>query len=78
MADGPIRYCFTDHRLTHVVLLEADGSCDTPGCHWTSTMVPLKGADIKAGMSLADFHDACGLFMIADTIRAALNTKEDA
>jgi hypothetical protein len=61
---GGIRLCFMYNKLTAVVLLREDGSCDTPPCDWTTVQLPLRIEDmtkVKIGLDVMDYHRMCGV-----------------
>lgn len=61
---GQFRMCFTDNKLSGVMLLNEDQSCDTPACGWTTTQMPLtiEGVlAIRIGMDMLDYLRMCGV-----------------
>lgn len=54
-----LRFCFTRGLLTTVIVLNQDGSCDTPSCDWTTTQVPVDLTKIHAGMTLEAYLELC-------------------
>lgn len=61
---GALRFCFTLNKLSAVVLLREDGSCDTPPCDWTTVRMPLRMEDmakVRISMDVMDYHRMCGL-----------------